>query len=182
MTHNSVQPTTSISQLYPSYGAQWQGYDLHQGGYGESQMFPRQQFPAQGLTSPGAPRVSPRLLGNNQVNRATSSTSTPPPGRFSGTPGRPPISLLMTRFLLPAEPWKTDVARIVDLPPLPEISYDNYYADDESDNLSDLGGAVGKPSVSLKQTEFSWKQFAKRMGQANYGAFNKWNKVWWLGF
>jgi len=26
------------------------------------------------------------------------------------------------------------------------------------------------------------KQFAKRMGQANYCAFNKWKKVWVAGF
>jgi len=30
--------------------------------------------------------------------------------------------------------------------------------------------------------EFSLKQFAKRMGQANYSAFNKWKKVWVAGF
>jgi hypothetical protein len=72
----------------------------------------------------------------------------------------------MKRFLPPTERRKTDVARIADLPPLPDISYHKYDADDESDDLSDLGGAEGKPPVSLKQTEFSLKQFAKRMGQA----------------
>jgi len=70
----------------------------------------------------------------------------------------------------------------VDLPPLPEISYDEYDADDESDNSSDLGSAEGKPPVSLKQTEFSLKQFAKRMRQVNYTAFNKWKKGWMAGF
>jgi len=60
---------------------------------------------------------------------------------------------------------------------LPELCYDECDADDESDDLPDLGGAEGKPPVSLKQTEFSLKQFAKRMGQANYSAFNKWKKV-----
>jgi len=88
----------------------------------------------------------------------------------------------MKRFLPPAEPWKTDVARIADLPPLPEISYDEYDADEECDDSSNLGGAEGKPPVSLKQTKFSLKQFAKRMGQANYSAFNKWKKVWVAGF
>jgi hypothetical protein len=34
-----------------------------------------------------------------------------------------------------------------------------------------------KPRISLKQTEFSFKQFAKRMGQTLYSAFNKWKKV-----
>jgi len=68
------------------------------------------------------------------------------------------------------------------LPPLPEISYDEYDADDECDDSSNLGGAAGKPPVSLKQTEFSLKQFANRMGQATYCAFNKRKKVWVAGF
>jgi len=62
------------------------------------------------------------------------------------------------------------------------MSYGEYDAADESDNFSDLGGAEGKPPISLKQMEFSSKQFAKRMGQANYSAFNKWKKVWVAGF
>jgi hypothetical protein len=45
-----------------------------------------------------------------------------------------------------------------------------------------LGGAEGKLTVSLKQTEYSMKQFAKRMVQANCCAFNKWKKVWVAGF
>jgi hypothetical protein len=48
------------------------------------------------------------------------------------------------------EPRKTDVARIADLPPLPETSYNEYNADDESNDSSDLGGAEGIPQVSLK--------------------------------
>jgi hypothetical protein len=71
---------------------------------------------------------------------------------------------------------------MADVPPLPEISYEEYDADDESNDSSDLGGAEGKPPVSLKQTEFSLKQFAKRIGQANYSAFNKWKKGWVAGF
>ena len=35
--------------------------------------------------------------------------------------------------------------------------------------------------LTLKQSEFSLKQFAKRMGQANYSAYNKWKKVWVAG-
>jgi len=58
------------------------------------------------------------------------------------------------------------------------MSYEQYDAADESDDLSDLGGAEGKPPISLKQTEFSLKEFAKRMGQPNFSAFNKWKKVW----
>jgi hypothetical protein len=45
-----------------------------------------------------------------------------------------------------------------------------------------LGGAEGKAPISLKQTEFSLKQFAKRMGQPNFSTFNKWKKVWVAGF
>jgi hypothetical protein len=68
------------------------------------------------------------------------------------------------------------------LPPLPEISYDEVDSDYENDDLSDSGGADGKAAISLKQTEFSLKQFAKRMGQPNLSAFNKWKKVWVAGF
>ena len=64
-----------------------------------------------------------------------------------------------------------------DLPSLLEIFYDEYDAANESEDSSHLGGAEGKPSISLKPTESSLKQFAKRTGQAKYSAFNKWNKV-----
>jgi len=62
------------------------------------------------------------------------------------------------------------------------MSYNEYDAADDSDDLLDSGGAEGKPPISLKQTKFTLKQFAKRMGQANYSAFNKWQKVWVAGF
>jgi len=75
-------------------------------------------------------------------------------------------------------PRKTDVGWIADLPPLPDNSYDEYDADYESDDSSDLGGAEGKAPMRFKPTEFSLKQFAKRMGQPNFGTFNKWKKVW----
>jgi hypothetical protein len=74
------------------------------------------------------------------------------------------------------------VAGIVGFPPLPDISYDEFDADAESDDSSDLGGPEGKTPISLKQTEFSLKQFANRMGQTNFSAFNKWKKVWVAGF
>jgi hypothetical protein len=45
MAHNSSQLTTSVSQQYPTFGQQWQGNGLNQGSFGESQMFPQQQFP-----------------------------------------------------------------------------------------------------------------------------------------
>jgi hypothetical protein len=74
------------------------------------------------------------------------------------------------------------VAGIADLPPLPEISNDELDADAESDDSSDLGGAECKAPIRLKQTEFSLKQFAKRMRQPIFSAFNKWKKVWVAGF
>jgi hypothetical protein len=87
----------------------------------------------------------------------------------------------MKRFQLAVEPRRTDVTGIPDMPPLPEISYDKFDSDAESDDSSDLGGADCKAPISLKQTEFSLKQFAKRMGQPNFSAFNKWKKVWVAG-
>jgi hypothetical protein len=53
--------------------------------------------------------------------------------------GDPPICLRKKHFQLAAETQRTDVAGIADLPPLPDICYDEYDADYESDNLSDLG-------------------------------------------
>ena len=145
-------------------------------------MFPHPQFPGQRPSSPDAPRVPPGPPGNHPVNQRTSSSLTPPPQPPSDVPGRHRISLPTKRFQLPVEPQKTDVAGIADLPPLPEMSYDEYNAADEVDDSSDLGGAEGNPPISLKQTELSLKQFAKRMGQPNFSAFNKWKKVWVAGF
>jgi hypothetical protein len=62
------------------------------------------------------------------------------------------------------------------------MSNDVDAVDDESDNLSDFGCAEGKPPRSLKQNEFSLKQFAQYIEQANYSTFNKWKKVWLAGF
>ena len=76
---------------------------------------------------------------------------------------------------------RTDVAAIANLPPLPEICYDKYDAEYGSDDSSDLGEAEGEALISLKQMEFFLKQFAKRMGQPNLSAFNKWKKVWVAG-
>jgi hypothetical protein len=74
------------------------------------------------------------------------------------------------------------VAGIADLPPLPEISCDKLDTHAESDDSLDLGGADGKAPTRLNQTEFSLKQFAKRMGLPNFSAFHKWKKVWVAGF
>jgi hypothetical protein len=71
--------------------------------------------------------------GNNPVTRPTSSASTAP-GQLPGAPGKPPISLPTKRFQPAEEPRRTDVAGIADLPPLPEISYNQYNAEYESDD------------------------------------------------
>jgi len=120
MTHSS-QATTRARQGYQSYGPPWQGYDLHQGGNVGSQMFPPPQIPGQGPSSRGAPRVPPGPPENHPVNQPISSSSNPPPEPPSGAPRRLPISLPTKRFQPPAEPGKTDGARIVELPPLPEL-------------------------------------------------------------
>jgi len=177
----SSQPSSGATKGYASYGPPWQGYDLPQGSYGGPQMFPPQQFTGQGPSSPSAPRVPPALPGNIPVIRPTSSASTPY-WQLPGASGRPPISLPMKWFQPPAGLHRTDVAGIADLPPLPEISYDEFNADFGSDEASDLGGAEGKAPISLKPMEFSLKQFAKRMGQLNFSAFNKWKKVCVAGF
>jgi hypothetical protein len=61
----------------------------------------------------------------------------------------------MKQFQQAAEPRKTDVAWIANLPPLPHISYGKYDADYGSDDSFDLGEAEGTALSSLKQTEFS---------------------------
>jgi len=45
-----------------------------------------------------------------------------------------------------------------------------------------MGAAEGKVPISLKQREFTLKQFAKWMGHSNYSAFNKWKKLRVAGF
>jgi hypothetical protein len=45
----------------------------------------------------------------------------------------------------------------------------------------DLGADEGKAPIRLKHTEFSLKQFAKKVGQPNFSVFNKWKKVWVAG-
>ena len=176
MTHRSL-PTSSTTQGFPSSGPPWQECDLHQAGNGGSQLFPPPQCSGEWPSSPSASRVPPGPPENHPVNRPTSSSLTAPPQPPSGPPVRHAISL-RTKGLQPlVDQWKIDVAGIVDLPPFLEMCYIKYDEADESDNLSDLGGAEGEPTISLKQTKFSLKQFAKRMGQANYSAFNKWKKV-----
>jgi hypothetical protein len=181
MTLSSQPSSAGATQEYQCYGPSWQGYVFSQGGYGGPEMFPPQQFTGQGPSSLGAPRVPPAPAGNYLVNRPTSSSSTPY-RQSPGAPGSPHISLPMKRCPPAAEPRRTDAAGIADLPPLPENSYDKFDADAESDDSSELGRAEGKAPISLKQTEFSLKQFANRMGQPNFSACNKWKKVWLAGF
>jgi hypothetical protein len=61
------------------------------------------------------------------------------------------------------------------------MSYDEYDAAEECDDLSDLGSTEGKPPITQKQMEFSLKQFAKRIGQPNNSALNMSKKVWVTG-
>jgi hypothetical protein len=83
------------------------------------------------------------------------------PDQPPSTPCKPPI-IITTKWLQPAaEPLRTDVEWIADLPAVPEISYDEYTVDFESDDFLDFGGAEGKATISLTQTEFSLKQCAK---------------------
>jgi len=181
MTH-SLQQTTSANQGFPSYRPQWQGYNLHQGGDGRSQMFPPPQIPQQMLSSPGAPRVPPGPPENHPVNWPTAFGPNHPAEPPSGAPGRPLISLPTEGLQPPAEPRKTDVAGIQYLPRLQENSLDDYDADDDSDDSSDSGGTEGNPPITLNQTKFTLKQSAKEMGQGNYSVSNKRKKVWVVGF
>jgi len=88
------------------------------------------------------------------------------------------MGLLMKCFQPPVKRRNTDVVGIAYLPSMPELSYNECDAAEETDDSSDMAGVQGKPQISPKQTEFSLKQFAKRMGQSNYTAFNKRKKVW----
>jgi len=185
----SSQPSTCASEGFPRYGPKRQGYGHHQSGYGGSQMFPPLKISGQWLSSRGEPGVPPGLLGIDPVNRPTTSSYTAPPGpptgtagTLSGASGKPPVSLQMKRIQAQAELRITAVAGIADLPWLLEISQNEYKAEVKCEDSSDLGVAEGKASISLKQTEFSLKQFGKKMGQPNYIAFNKWKKVSVAGF
>jgi hypothetical protein len=177
---NSYPPSQPPFPGDESYLPSWQGYDFSQGGYGGHQMFPHQQLAGQGQSSPGVPRVPPEPAGNHLVNRATSFSSTLYE-QIPGAPGRPPISLPMKRFQPAAEPRRTDVAGIVDLPPLPDNSYHEFDRDAESNDSSDLGVAEGKAPISLKQTEFSLKQFAKGWGSPTLVPSTSGRKYGWLG-
>jgi hypothetical protein len=129
-------------------------------------MFPPQLLTGQGPSSQGAPSVPPVLPGDIVVIWPISSASTPY-GQLRGTHGRPPVSLPMNRFQTAVESRRTDVVGIVKLSPLPDISYDKFDVEYQSNVSSDFGGVERKAPTSLKQTEFSLKQCAKKNGAAH---------------
>jgi hypothetical protein len=88
----------------------------------------------------------------------------------------------MNRFVLPAETWKSAVRGIADLAPLPELTYNEYDAADESDNSSGWGSVECKPPISLKHTEFSLKQFAKEYDSLTLVHSTSGRKYWWQNF
>jgi len=53
------------------------------------------------------------------------------------------MSLPTKWFQPPVKPQQTDKAGIVELPSLPEMSFNTYDADDETHDSSDLGGTEG---------------------------------------
>jgi len=181
MKHSS-QPTTSASQGYPSYGPQWQRYDIHQGGHGGSQMIPPPQIRGQGPSSPGAPWVPPGPLESHPVNWPTSSSPNPPPEHPSCAPRRPLISLSTKRFQPPWDPRTTDVALIAELPPLPEMSYNKYDADDESADSSDLGGAEVNRQSAWSKRNSPWGNFPKWWCRPTIVRSTSGRKYGWPGF
>jgi len=123
----SSQPSSGSAEGYPSYGQSWQVYDFPQGGCGGPRMVPHQQLTVLALSFPGSPRVPAAPPGNTPVIHPTSSARTAP-GQLPGAPWKPPISL-PTKWSQPAAgPRRTDVAGIVDLPPIPDITDDEYDA------------------------------------------------------
>ena len=88
----SSQQRSGATEEYPSYGPSWDAYDFPLGGFCGPQMFPLQQFPAHGLSSPHAPQQLPAPPYNNPVIWLTSSVFTTP-GQLRSVPGKSPISL-----------------------------------------------------------------------------------------
>jgi len=177
----SSQASSAATQWYQSYGPSWQASDFPQGGYGGPQMFPPQQFTGYGPSSPGAPRVPPAPPQNNPVIWPTSLTSTALE-HHPNAPGRASISLPTNWFQRAAEQRSTDVAGIAEMPPIPQISYDEYNAQYESDNLSDLGGAEGQAPINPKQTEFSLKQYVTGWCSPTLVPSTSGRKDGWLSF
>jgi len=53
-----------------------------------------------------------------------------------------------------------------------EILFAECDANDKSDQWLEKGSREGNHRISLKQTAFSWIQFARWKGQAKYSTFN----------
>jgi hypothetical protein len=89
----------------------------------------------------------------------------------------------MKRFQTAVESCWTDVVGIVELSLLPDISYDEFDVQYESNDSSDFGGVERKAPTSLKQTEFSLKQWAKKTWGSPYLVHStSGRKYGWLGF
>ena len=121
--------------------------------------------------------MHPALPCSNPVIQQTSSSFSPfwPP---VGISRRLSIVLKSNRFQSTVKWQKTDVTRIQDLNPFTEVFYDKYNTDNVISNSLAFGGVEVTIPLRLNQTDFSLKQFAKRMEQPNYSTFNKWKKVW----
>jgi len=144
---------------------------------------PPPHIPGRELSSPGAPRVPPRLPENHPVNLPTPFSSNPPHECPSSVPWGLQISLPTKTCQLPAEPWKAHVARIAFSPPSPVMSVHKYDYDDENNVSSSLGSAEGKLPFNLTQTKFCLKQFPKQRGRPTIVRSYSGKKLggWFLG-
>jgi len=143
-------------------------------------MLPPHKFTWHGPSSPGTPQVPRAQPWKNPGFWPTSSPSIAP-GQHPSAPGTPSNSLPMKGYEPAAEPCRTDVPGIADLPLSPWISFDESDADHQNNNTSELGVAEGNAPIRLKQMEFSLMQFDKKMGQPTFSTFNKWKKLWVAG-
>jgi len=60
------------------------------------------------------------------------------------------LSRALQRFYSSAELQKSNIAAIVELPPMVKYCYYKYDADNKSNDLVDMGHAEGKAPISLK--------------------------------
>jgi len=67
-------------------------------------------------------------------------------------------------------------------PSLTELYYNQYEADDKSNNLLNLCGVEAQAPISLMHADFTSKQFAQRLEQSNYCMFNMCKKTWVVEF
>jgi hypothetical protein len=71
-----------------------------------------------------------------------------------GILGKDIINLPTKPFQPAAEPCRIDVAGIADFSPWTVSCYDEFNADDESNDSADFSGAEGQALIHLKETEF----------------------------